>query len=206
MHVCRAVSGNHLAQRNRAAPCDAQCSRRCPVVVYLLVPFSPVPSFVLTRYVRARAAAPGPARHRTAVAAAPGPARHRTVETSMLSPVVMHRPYGGSGSSCQPATFATAVPIDSWLELEASTADELRGSMVKWQCPSLLPWPAGAHGSGPGISMPSRWTRSQRQLTVRLKCAAVADSTAFGPSGAASCTPAQTKNSSGGYARTPRSP
>ena len=39
----------------------------------------------------------------------------------MLSPVVLHRPYGGSGSSCQPATFATAVPTDSWLELEVAT-------------------------------------------------------------------------------------
>ena len=100
-------------------------------------------SFVVPSSTRRAAAAPGPARHRTvstAVAAAPDPARHRTVETSMLSPIVMHRPYGGSGSSCQPATFATAVPIDSWLELEVSTADELRGSMVKVAVTQLGLW------------------------------------------------------------------
>ena len=52
----------------------------------------------------------------------------------MLSPVVLHSPYGGSGSACQPAGFATAVPIDLWLELEVATADELCG--LVFACPN----------------------------------------------------------------------
>ena len=136
-------------------------------------------------------------------AAAPDPARH---PFPMLSPVVLHRPYGGSGSSCQPATFATAVPTDSWLELEVATCADtyVPKPPYRLRVPDVL-----------------RAVRTRGLPRVGLHCTYAARVPAAGvpyvphtvaphrsppqTSYAASCSPAQTKSSSGGCARTLRS-